>query len=214
MGKLSEEQKALLTMTYNEFGKLVEFQYDVYGFIGINNKVRLVNTDTLEVLDIELSIRYIGDSIIILGNYNMGVNIKFVMLDRKTLNTLYECNKELVKIGDVIYERSYNEFVYGNNVIRNIFNLEGSLIGSLSLQGELIIEDTDNPKYYIVSNKVFNSAEYDNNIALYDKDNESFKIIKSFSGYDVECIGYGLYKFSRYDNYKETFMLDIINNSV
>lgn len=214
MGKLSEEQKALLTMTYSEFGKLVEFQYDVYGFVGSNNRVRLVNTDTFEILDKELSIRYIGDNVIILGNYNVGVNIKFVILDRKTLNTLYECNKELVKIGDIIYERSYNEFVYGNSVIRNIFNLEGKLIGSISLQGELIIEDTDNPKYYIVTNKIFNSAEYDNNIALYDRNNESFKIIKSFSGYDVECIGYGLYKLSRYDNYRETFMLDIINNSV
>lgn len=214
MGKLSEEQKALLTMTYNDFGKLVEFQYDVYGFINTDNKVRLINTDTLEVLDIALSIKYIGDSIIILGNYNMGVNIKFVMLDRKTLNTLYECNKELVQIGNIIYERSYNEFIYGRNVVRNIFNIEGKLIGNLNLQGELLIEDTDNPKYYIVSNKELNSAEYDNNIALYDKDNESFKIIKSFSGYDVECIGYGLYKFSKYDNYRETFMLDIINNSV
>ena len=158
MGKLSEEQKALLTMTYNEFGKLVEFQYDVYGFVGSNNRVRLVNTDTFEILDKELSIRYIGDNVIILGNYNVGVNIKFVILDRKTLNTLYECNKELVKIGDIIYERSYNEFVYGNSVIRNIFNLEGKLIGSISLQGELIIEDTDNPKYYIVTNKIFNSV--------------------------------------------------------
>lgn len=214
MGKLSEEQKALLIMTYNDFGKLVEFQYDVYGFIGSNNKVRLVNTDTLEILNKELSIKYIGDNIIILGNYNMGVRIKFVILDRKTLNTLYEDDKELVKIGNIIYEREYNEYLYGSNIIRNVFNLKGKLIGTLNLEGELIIEDTDNPKYYIVSNKKLNSAEYDNNIALYDEDNESFKIIKNFSGYDVECIGFGLYKFSRYDDYRDTFMLDIINDSV
>ena len=212
MGKLSDEQKALLTMTYSGIGKLVEFQYDVYGFIGINNKVRLINTDTLEILDKELSIKYIGDSIIILGNYNMGINIRFVMLDRKTLNTLYEDNKELVKIGNIVYERGYNEYLYNNNIVRNVFNLEGKLIGTLDLEGDLSIEDTDNPKYYIVSNKKSNSPEYDNSIALYD--NESFEIIKNFSGYDVECIGYGLYKFSRYGNYRDTFMLDIINDSV
>lgn len=225
---------ALLLMTYNGKGKLTKFQDGVYGFVDETNKVRLLDLINNKIFDEAYNIRYIGDNVIILNKiekllYN--IVSASIILDRKTFKIIEEKDSEMTVYNKLIVSKEEKE-----NTECILYDLHGNKLWQAedNISSGLEVQCTDRDDYYIISfyeksisledykeaieNGNYNEQLEQRKTVLLIKYNEDssekpIEVIWKSNKYDVENIGYGLYKVSDARDFSKVYVYDLINLS-
>lgn len=141
----------ILSMTYDGLGKLTKFQDDIYGFVDETNKVRLIDLVNNKIFDTAYNIRYIGEDIILLNNFNniiFKVVAESVILDRHTFKIIEKQNSEMMVCNELIVSKNYNS---EDNCI--LYDLQGRKIWEINKEEitDIEVKYTDSDDYYIIS---------------------------------------------------------------
>ena len=225
---------ALLLMTYDGKGKLTKFQDDIYGFVDENNRVRLIDLINNKIFDEAYNIRYIGDNVIILNKIEKllyTIISASIILDRKTFKIIEEKNSEMTVYNKIIVSKEEKE---STECI--IYDLHGNKLWQIedNISSGLEVQCTDRDDYYIISfyeksisiedyreaienGNINEQLEQRKTVLLikYNEDNSDrpIEVIWKSNKYDVENIGYGLYKISDVKDFSKVYVYDLINLS-
>lgn len=225
---------AMLMMMYDGKGKLTKFQDDIYGFVDETNKVQLIDLIHNKIISEPYNIRYIGDDIILLSvienksfgiSFGSGITTKSIILNRRTFEVIDEQDTEMAAYNKIIISQNY--FLQSQC---KIYNMQGKELCTLDekICNDFMVQCTDRDDYYIFSfySEVIDIHDYEATfeseinkqrktvlLVKYDEHNEDkpIEIVWKSNKFDVENIGYGLYKISDVTDFRKAYVYDIMN---
>lgn len=233
MQKIDKKTRlALLLMTYDGKGKLTKFQDDIYGFVDDTSRVRLVDLINNKIFDEAYDMKYIGDDVIVLNKIEMlayNVATESILLDRKTFKIIEEKDSEMTVYNKIIVskkEKETTEYIIYDLQGNKLWQLENEVVSGLDVQC------TDRDDYYIISfydndikpedymnelnsKDFFDCLEQRKKVLLlkYSEDNKEkpIEVVWESNKYDVENIGYGLYKILDRNDFSNVYIYDLMN---
>ena len=215
--ELTLQQKLdLANVTYNNgLGKLIKLDEYIYGIIYSNKKIKLINVkNDIKVINEEYSLIDINEYTIVITNHSLQKRFtKSLILNKETFEIIFETDKKLFRTGKIVYEDEAYLTLVTSYADLKIFNLAGKQIGTVNSGFEFDLSKTDNDNYYIASHRLVQNNR-DCSILKCNDDYSKIEEVWYSTEYDVELIGTGLLLFSRYDDYSNSYVYDIINNKV